>query len=110
MKRELVAKRDAMLLNFLKNHKGSENAVKVADILEYLKSIGYGCKTKTVCTIVRKLMFEYSAPICYKNSSRDGGYYWAKSRKDIEITISDIDSRIAALEEHKAHLQNFIIN
>lgn len=99
-----VFKRDNLLLEFIKAHKGKANFVTSKEVGKFLAENGY--KVLNVGTVITKIMYERNAPICFLNSK---GYYWATSREEIEITIADMKSRIASLNEHIEHLNNFII-
>jgi hypothetical protein len=99
-------KQDSLLLEFMKKHKGNENVVSSKAICIFLNEHGYVVKTESVHTIIRRVMYEWNAPICHINSK---GYYWAASREEILHTITDIELRILALQTHIEHLKNFII-
>ena len=106
MKHLDVFKRDSVLLEFMKQHKGEENRVTSHEIQKFLNEKGYSIKTETVHTIIRRIMYERNAPICHLNAK---GYYWARTRAEIEKTIADMEMRCASLQEHIDHLKNFII-
>ena len=93
-------KRDMVLLEFLKQHKGKENVVGSSEISSHLAKHGY--TTKNVRPLVKKIMYDYNAPICHFNAN---GYFWAKTRDDILGSIKDLECRIKALNEHIAHLK-----
>ena len=101
-----VFKRDNFLLRFLKSRKGEENIASAKDICDYLNENGYKTNMGNVNPIIRKIMYEYNAPICSRNAI---GYYWAKNRAEIETSIAELESRRASLQEHIDHLKNFII-
>jgi hypothetical protein len=108
MKQTDSIKRDACILNFLKEHRGNENAVHSADIIKHLDSCGFTVTgSNNLRPIIRRIMYEYNAPICHKTW---GGYYWAKTREDVLIAIADLESRIESLTKHAEHLKNFIID
>lgn len=102
-----VFKRDTLLLEFMKKHKGEENRVTSHEIQRFLSDNGYSIKRNNVGALVNKIMYERHAPICFSNVK---GYYWATKREEIEKTIADMQSRIAALTEHIDHLRGFIID
>lgn len=105
MKKEDLIKRDACILSFLKAHRGNENAVHSAEIIKHLKKCGYPVAgSNNLRPIIRRIMYEYNAPICHTTST---GYFWAKSRGDILVAISDIEGRISSLQEHLEHLKKF---
>ncbi len=99
-----VFKRDTLLFNFLREHKGKENIVSSADIENFLAENGYS--HKKVSAIVQKIMYEFNAPICSVNTK---GYYWATSRDELLNTIEDLESRICSLQAHINHLKGFMI-
>lgn len=99
-----VFKRDNLLLEFLKSHKGKSNMVTSKDVKKFLADNGY--KTSNVGNVISKIMYERNAPICFSNGK---GYYWAQTREEIENTIADMEMRRASLQEHIDHLKNFII-
>ena len=100
--------RDVILLGVIKEHKGCENAITSAEIMKYLAERGYYISHNSqLRRMIRKVMYEFHAPICHKT---DVGYFWAKSREDILMSISDLEGRIAALQEHIAFLKDFIVN
>ena len=106
VKRYDTFKRDSLLLEFMKKHKGEENIVSSREIHKYLSDNGYKGSGGCINSIITKLMYDYNAPICFSNSK---GYYWANKREEIEKTIADMESRRNALQEHIDHLKNFII-
>lgn len=99
-------KRDTILLEFLKSHKGKANVVSSKEIADYLNNRGYSTKSACVHSLIKKTMYERNAPICYINSR---GYFWATSREEIKSTVDDMEKRISALKEHINHLMSFII-
>jgi hypothetical protein len=99
-------KRDSILLEFMKKHKGVENSVSSYDIRAFLQEQGYSINQRNVGSAISRIMYEYNAPICYVNA---GGYYWASRREEIERTIADMEKRRVSLQEHIDHLRNFII-
>ncbi len=101
-----VFKRDSLLLEFMKGHKGEENIVSSQEIQKFLSDNGYLVKRRNIGTVINRIMYERNAPICYANSK---GYYWARTRVEIEKTIYDMELRRASLQEHIVHLKNFII-
>jgi hypothetical protein len=99
-------KRNGILLEFIKEHKGKENIVTSEQIADFLNAKGYKTDRQYVHYLVNAVMYERHAPICYFNAK---GYYWASNRAEIENTIADLERRKAALQEHINHLKNFII-
>lgn len=106
MKQLDVFKRDSILLEFMKEHKGEENKVTSYDVQNFLEDNGYSINRNNVGSLMSKIMYERNAPICFSNTK---GYYWAKTRAEIEKTIADMEMRRASLQEHIDHLKNFII-
>ena len=101
-----VFKRDTLLFNWLREHKGEANKVTSYDVKSFLEENGYSIKRNNVGTLINKLMYERNAPICYSNST---GYYWATTREELEKTIADLESRRNSLQEHIDHLKGFMI-
>lgn len=101
-----VFKRDSLLLEFMKEHKGEENRVSSTEIQKFLNDNGYSVKRNNVGSLMCRIMYQRNAPICFSNVK---GYYWAKTREEIQKTIADMESRRASLQEHIDHLKNFII-
>lgn len=106
MKRTETVKRDNLLVEYLLEHKGRENAVSRYDIAEYLTENGYKQKARTVHGIIERLIRERHLPICSINGK---GYYWAKTKAYILASIDELQSRITAMQEHIEHLKNFIM-
>ena len=102
-----IFKRDSLLLEFLKEHKGEENVVTSNTICDFLSEHGYKVKRNNIGTLVNKIMYERNAPICFSNVK---GYYWAVRRCEIEKTIADMEMRRSSLQTHIDHLKNFIID
>jgi hypothetical protein len=101
-----VFKRDTLVLNFLREHKGEENKVTSYDVKTFLEENGYPIKRNNVGTLINKIMYDRNAPICFSNVK---GYYWATTREELEKTIADLESRRNALQEHIDHLKGFMI-
>jgi hypothetical protein len=106
MKRTETVKRDNLLVEYLLDHKGRENAVTRYDIAEYLTDNNYPTKPQTLHSIISKLIMERHLPICSINGK---GYYWAKTKADILASIDELQSRITAMQEHIEQLKNFIM-
>lgn len=101
-----VFKRDTLLLEFMREHKGRENIVTSHEVQKFLSDHGYSINRNNVGSLINKIMYERNAPICYSNVK---GYYWAQTKEEIEIAIADMEMRIASLKNHIQHLKNFII-
>lgn len=101
-----VFKRDTVLFNWLREHKGKINIVTSYDIQKFLADSGYHIKRNNVGTLINKIMYERNAPICYLNGS---GYYWATTKDELKSTICDLEKRILSLQEHVEHLKGFMI-
>lgn len=99
-------KRDSLLLNFMREHKGEANRVSSHDVQKFLADNGYSVKRNNVGSLINRIMYERNAPICFSNVK---GYYWAETRAEIEKTIADMEMRRASLQEHINHLKQFII-
>lgn len=99
-------KRDTLLFNWLREHKGEANRVTSYEIQSFLAENGYSIKRNNVGSLVNKIMFNRHAPICFSNSN---GYYWATTREELEKTIADLESRRNSLQEHIDHLKGFMI-
>jgi hypothetical protein len=101
-----VFKRDTLLFNWLREHKGEQNRVTSHEIQKFLEKNGYSIKRNNVGTLINKIMYERNAPIVYANTK---GYYWATTREELEKTIADLESRRNSLQEHINHLKGFMI-
>ena len=106
MKQSETVKRDNLLVAFLIDNKGRENALSKYIIADYLTANGYTQKAHTVHGIIERLIRERHLPICSANGK---GYYWAKTKADILASIDELQSRIVAMQEHIEHLKNFIM-
>lgn len=106
MKMSECIKRDNLLVAYLLEHKGVENAVSRHEIARFIRSKGYPQSPDTVHGIIQRLLRERHLPICSLNRK---GYFWAKSKSDILGCISSLNSRINALQEHIDNLKYFII-
>lgn len=106
MKQAETVKRDNLLVEYLLDHKGRENAVSRYDIAEYLTANGYEQKASTVHLLVATILKKRHLPICSVNGK---GYYWAKTKADILLCVDELQSRITAMQEHIEHLKNFIM-
>lgn len=110
MKHNQSFKRDNLLLEFIREHKGKCNAVKAKQIAQYLAEQGYPILERDVRHRVQKLIMERCVPIC--SASGNGaihGFYWASSRNEIEETIAEFQSRINGLQERIDALKSFIL-
>lgn len=106
MKRTDCIKRNNLLVAYLINHKGRENAVSRHEISKYLEKNGYNQKSSTVHILIANIIKERHLPICSVNGK---GCYWAKTKADILASIDELQSRITAMTEHIEHLKNFIM-
>lgn len=100
-----AAKRDAVLADFLFNHKGRENAVSSGEIAEYLTAQGYPTKANRSHSLVRHIADKNRLPICSYNSK---GYFWPADKNDLQICIADLESRIATMTKHIDVLKAFL--
>ena len=99
-------KRDTLLFNWLREHKGEQNKVTSYDVQSFLRENGYSIQRNNVGSLINKIMYERNAPIGFSNVK---GYYWGTSREELEKTIADLESRRNALQEHIEHLKGFMI-
>lgn len=106
MKRLETHKRNLILKNLLLQHKGIDNAIATKSICNELNSLGYLTKERSLPSIIQKLREEYNLPIGYK---RWYGYFVIKSKKDIEITIEDMEMQIKTLQSTINFMKSFII-
>ena len=106
MKRTETVKRDNFLVDYLLEHKGQNNAVSATEISEYLTANNFPTAVGNIHTLITKLKMERHLPIC---STIADGYFWAKSRAEIQAFIDHLQSRIDGLQEHIEHLKNFIM-
>lgn len=101
-----VFKRDTILFNWLREHKGEGNKVTAEEVQKFLMDNGYSVMRGNIGSLINKIMYERNAPICFSNTK---GYYWATSRAELEKTIADLESRRNSLQEHIDHLKGFMI-
>lgn len=101
-----TARRDNILVEYLLEHKGTTNAVTVKQITEHLMARGFPQKESSVGTLVRRVADQRRLPIC---ACKQGGYYWASSKAEIEENIAELESRIAFMTAHVERLKAFII-
>ena len=101
-----VYKRDSLLVDYIFEHKGSENAVSKYEIAKHLKENGFTTYENSIHTLITRIKKERHLPICSLNGN---GYYWAKNKQDILVCISHLEKRIKSLQEHIKHLENFIM-
>lgn len=106
-KSHITFKRDNLLVEFIREHKGRSQAVSSKEIAKYLSSKGYETTPWAVNTCVKHVMYDRHLPICFVNAK---GYYWSVSKDEIQKTIADLSGRIEELQRHIDHLNSFIIN
>ena len=106
MKRTEAVKRDNLLVDYLLEHKGQNNAVSATEIVEYLTANNFPTAVGSIHILITKLKMERHLPIC---STIADGYFWAKSRAEIQAFIDHLQARIDGLQEHIEHLKNFIM-
>ena len=100
-------KRDNLLLEFIRQHRGEANLVSSREVRSFLNEHGYQMARYSIGNVITRVMYERNAPICYSSSK---GYYWAASRTEIEKTIADMKARQESLQEHIDHLRGFIVD
>lgn len=106
MKHNESFRRDNLLVGFLREHKGPNNAVSTVDIKKYLADRGYPTSRDNIRQRIHKLVFERSLPICSLSSK---GYFWASCLDDIAQTIKEFQSRINELQARIDVLKSFIV-
>lgn len=106
MNRLETYKRNLALKSLLLKHRGVENAIKTKSICSELNSLGYLTRARSLPTIIQKLREEYNLPIGYKRCS---GYFIVKSKRDIEVTVKDMEMQIKTLQETIEFMKSFII-
>ena len=102
-----ILKRDNLIVEYIKEHKGRKNSVPTEQLAKYLEGKGYKSSIDWLRNRITILKYERHLPICFVNS---GGYYWATSKADILPVIADLQGRIEELQRHIEHLNSFIIN
>lgn len=107
MTQKEIMKRDNILINYLIENKGRENCKSSKEISVFLTEQGYPTTVANVSSIVMKIINERFSPICSLNTK---GYYWAKDKNDILECLNHLKSRVMALQNHIAILENYIIN
>ena len=107
MTHEQRTKRNDLLVAFISQHRGKENGISAKEILSYLNEHGFSITHDGLRSLITKLKYERTLPICYR---RGEGYFWAKTRADIEVTIKDLESMVRSMQEHIEHLRKFIID
>lgn len=100
-------KRDNLLVDFLRKHKGVENAITAYEICDYLSQNGCVVKPRSLNGLITRLKMERTIPICYVRSK---GYFWASCKGEILNTINDMLLMIGSLKEHVKFLESFIVN
>jgi hypothetical protein len=106
MDRHEQTKRDNILVALLKEHKGAEQIISSKEIAKYLNSKGWATKIGCVHSLVKKVMYERTLPICSDNAK---GYFWAQSKDELISAITELQSRITELQRRIEHLNAFII-
>ena len=105
MTQKQVFKRDNVLVDIIREHIGSENAISTEQLSKILNEKGYSTKSSSIHIIVARLIKERYLPICSINSK---GYYFPKNKKDIEIAISHLQSRADELQSRVDFLKQFL--
>lgn len=107
MNQREVMKRDNVLVAFLAEHRGAGNLVSTSQICGHLNECGYKTQKDHIHSLIRKLMFERTLPICSINSK---GYYWAETKDEIQMAIDEMQSRISEMQNRIELLKKFILN
>ena len=100
-----IFERDNALVDIIYNHKGKENAIRTRELTRALNERGYSVRADNIHNIVNNVMRERHLPIC---SVTHVGYFWAKSRQDIQAGIDELQGRIYGLQERINLLESFI--
>ena len=106
MNQAKILKRDNLLIDYILQHKGKNNAVHAPEIAEYLNKNNFNVAVGGIHQIINKLKMERHLPIC---STIAGGFFWASSMAEIKEFIDHLQARIDGLQEHIEHLKNFIM-
>ena len=104
--RELVAKEEYKLIDFMLDHKGIENAVSSKALSHFLAEIGAEIQPTSAGLKLTRLAKELHLPICHDVKR---GYYWAKTKQDILHSIDDLQKRRDSLQSRIEHLQSFLV-
>lgn len=107
MKRYDAYKRDNMLVDLLRKHRGAGNIISGAEITEYLNAHGYPSDKASINMLIRRVMYERHLPICSLNAK---GYFWASNKAEIQVTINDLQGRIEEMQNRISILKSFIID
>ena len=97
--------RDALLVNIIRNRKGSKNVISAKEIAAILSKSGYKTTEGYIHTLVKKVMHESNLPICSLESK---GYYWGVTRQDICEGVRTLQNKINSLQERIDILNSFI--
>lgn len=106
MKQTERLKRDNLLIDYILQHKGKNNAVHASEIAEYLNKNNFNVAVGTIHPLINTLKMERHLPIC---STISGGFFWARNMAEIKEYIDNLQKRIDGLQEHIEHLKNFIM-
>ena len=99
-------RRDHVLVAFLLEHKGENNAVLGKEIADYLNNCGYATKAGSIQSIINRVAKQRYLPIC---AHVQKGYYWAENAAELKEYISYLESRAAELQNHADRLKAFIL-
>lgn len=105
MKHFEAFKRDNILVDIIFQHKGKDNAIGTQELRRAMAYSGYTVSAEYVHSLVNKVVFERRIPIC---SVAQSGYYWATSKKDIQLAIDELQGKIGGLQERADLLKSFI--
>lgn len=105
MKRDIVFKRDCLIVKILNDHKGRENVISAKEIATVLAENGFPTNISSIRPIIKKIREERCIPVCFDNSN---GYYMPNCRADIEAVINNLEARAEQLIKHAEFLKGFI--
>ena len=105
MNQKQTFKRDNLIIEIIKNHIGKDNAISGNDLCKALNEKGYSIKQDTIHSTVSKIIKERYLPICSLNGN---GYYFPKSKDDIQTAISHLQSRVDKIQNRIDFLKQFL--
>ena len=106
MKHIEAFRRDNLLVDIIFQHKGKDNAIGTQALRREMEKCGYEVSSERVHMLVNKVTYERHIPIC---SIGGHGYYWATSKKDIQLYVNELKAKIDGLQERVNLLESFIL-